>query len=68
MNEFKATLKYTLEEVDKILDLDYDICVDEVTAIMQTAPTAFDMINDAFCYGYMQGRKATLAELRVKSK
>lgn len=65
MSRVKNTLKVIEEAADKI-NLNYDLRTSNIQDIFDASNGSFDMICKGFNFGYMQGMKATKAELRKR--
>ncbi len=62
-----ARVKNTMKLVDsslEVINADYDLYVENVKDIYASSDNVFDLICNGFRFGYMQGMKATKAELR----
>lgn len=63
----KNTMKL-IESANSCIDNRYDLCCNNINDIYSNSNHLFDMICSAFKFGYMQGRKATVSELRKGGK
>lgn len=63
----KNTMKL-IESANSCIDDRYDMCSNNINDIYSNSSHPFDMICSAFKFGYMQGRKATISEMRKAVK
>ncbi len=62
------SVKKVIESVRGTVNPYYDIDCSNLDEIYRTNSCEFNMIYDAFTFGYAQGRKATLSEIRKAAK
>lgn len=67
MGYVKNTMKL-IESANSCIDDRYDMVSSNVNDIYVNSNHPFDMICSAFKFGYMQGRKATMSEMRKAVK
>lgn len=61
----------TMELIEKIngeINIRYDMSIANAVDIHDNSDNAFTMICNAFKFGYAQGKKATISELRKAAK
>ena len=63
----KNTMKL-IESANHCIDDRYDMFSNNINDIYSNSNHPFDMICSAFKFGYMQGRKATISEMRKAAK
>lgn len=56
----------TLDNYEIKLNRRYDAKLENFLAIQTNSKSSFDLMHYAFNYGYMQGNKAALAEMKKK--
>lgn len=61
-------VKKVIESVRGTINPYYDLDYTNINEIYRTNSGEFDMICDAFTFGYAQGRNATLSEIRKAAK
>lgn len=65
MAKVRNTVKL-INEFDKHANVNYDIFTTNINDIYKNSENSFNRIVDGFKFGYMQGMKATKAELRKR--
>lgn len=65
MAKVKNTMKL-VEQYDKHANANYDIFAENINDICRNSENQFEMVLCGFKFGYMQGLKATKAEIREK--
>lgn len=61
-------VKKVVESARDIINPYYDLDYTNISEIYRTNSSTFSMIGEAFTFGYAQGRKATLSEIRKAAK
>lgn len=61
-------VKNVIKSVRGTINPYYDMGYENIKEIYRTNSGVCDMICDAFAFGYAQGRKATLSEIRKAAK
>lgn len=57
-----------IQEYSEKINPYYDLTVSDIMAIKHIDMGVFELISNSFTFGYAQGRKATLAEMKNKTK
>ena len=62
----KLNLRKTIEQGEKIINPYYDLTVENLCEVVRSNKHRGEMVSNAFILGYLQGVKATKAEMKKK--
>lgn len=60
----KSNLMEKIEQSRKLVKSRYDLTFEEIMTLIENCRNEFDMVTMPFIYGYAQGRKAAIAEMK----
>ena len=63
-------MKNLMEKVENNfskINAQYDMTLEDINTIYRNSTDLFNIISNSFCFGYMQGYKAALAEMKKKA-
>lgn len=64
----ETSIMEKIEQAKKIIKEKYDMTYKEICQIRDCSPDDFFKLTNSFAYGYGQGYKAAMAEMKKKAK
>lgn len=55
-----------VEKARKTINPNYEMYVNNLITVIDSSKDKYDMVHNGFLFGYMQGRKAAIAEMKQK--